>query len=110
MSRTIALAAALLLSSTALALAHSNAARLDEQAGMIEDGRRSGEITWLEGRKLRKEQREIARVKAIFEADGKLTREEKRVLFRMQDQAGEHIEAEATDRWHRVIWLPRIGR
>ena len=104
------IAALATLASGSAALAHSNDARLDEQAATIEEGRREGSITWLEGRKLRKDQREIERVKAAMEADGHLSREEKRVLYRMQDAAEDHIEAEATDTRHRASWLPRFGK
>lgn len=104
------IAALATLASVSAALAHSNEARLDEQAAYIEEGRRDGSITWLEGRKLRKDQREIERVKAALEADGHLTREEKRVLYKMQDAAETHIETEANDARHRASWLPRVGR
>ena len=92
------------------ASAHSSDARLAEQAQSIEEGRRDGSITWREGRELRKDQREIAVVKAEFEADGHLSRSEKKILFKMQDAAEGHIESEANDNWHRARWLPRFGR
>ena len=104
------IAALATLASGGAALAHSNDARLDEQSAYIEQGRRDGSITWLEGRQLRKDQREIERVKSALEADGRLTREEKRVLYKMQDAAEDHIEAEATDARHRASWLPRFGK
>ncbi|MEQ1577566.1 MAG: hypothetical protein ABL894_07935 [Hyphomicrobium sp.] len=105
-----ALASALVLAGAGAALAHSNDARIEEQAELIEQGREVGAITWREGRQLRKDQREIARVKAALEADGRLTRNEKHVLFKMQDAAEARIEAEANDSWHRASWLPRFGR
>jgi hypothetical protein len=92
------------------ALAHSNEARQIEQAQDIEQGRRDGSITWREGHALRKDQREIAAVKAEFEEDGRLTRREKKILNNMQDSAESHIASEATDSWHRPWWLPRFGR
>ena len=85
MSRLITLAAGLLIASSAAALAHSVEARFEEQA-------------------------EIARVKAELEADGNLSRADKRILFGLQDQAESNIEAEATDTLHRALFLPRIGR
>lgn len=110
MSRLITLAAGLLIASSAAALAHSVEARFEEQAGMIESGRQNGSITWREGRALRKEQAEIAHVKAELEADGSLSRADKRILFGLQDQAESNIQAEATDTLHRALFLPRIGR
>jgi hypothetical protein len=110
MTKIIVLAAGFMVATSAAALAHSNEARLSEQAGMIEEGRRDGSITWREGWKLRREQREIQRVKASLEADGRLSRADKRILFRMQDLAEGHIIGEATDRWRRLWWLPRVGR
>lgn len=109
MLRILTLTAGLLAATTAAATAHSNAARIDEQAMLIEQGRRDGSITWSEARKLRKDQAEIARVKALFEADGRLTRAEKRILFRMQDAAEARIEVEASD-LQRRRFLPRITR
>ena len=109
-SRLIIATATVLLAGSTAALAHSNEARQVEQANAIEDGRRDGSVTWREGRELRKDQREIAAVKAAFEADGRLTREEKHVLFKMQDAADAHIESEANDNRHRASWLPRFGR
>lgn len=110
MSKTLTLAAGLLLLGTGAALAHSNEARMDEQAAQIEVGRRNGAITWGEGRKLRKEQTEIARVKEVLEADGKLSREDRRVLYRMQDKAEDNILSQSSDRWHRPWWVPRFVR
>lgn len=104
------LAATLMLAGAGSALAHSNEARQDEQAQSIEQGRRDGSITWTEGRQLRKDQREIAEVKAAFEADGHLSREEKRVLYKMQNDADARIQAEANDSLHRASFLPRFGR
>lgn len=110
MENMLALAASLLLAGTATALAHSNEARLHEQSAMIEAGRQNGAITWSEGRKLRKEQAEIARVKEVLEADGRLSSNDKRVLYRMQDEAEAEIVSESSDRWHRLWWMPRLAR
>ncbi len=109
MFRTIAIAAAVLSATSAAALAHSNDARLSEQTSAIELGRTDGSITWREGRKLKKEQAEIARVRAGFEADGKLTKNEQRILHEMQTQSEAHIVAESNDGWRRWKLLPRVG-
>ena len=107
---TLTVLATTLMAGTGAALAHYNEARQDEQAQAIEQGRRDGSITWREGRQLRKDQREIAQVKDSLEADGRLTRDEKRVLYKMQDAAEDHIAVEATDSWHRAWWLPRFAK
>jgi hypothetical protein len=109
-STKILLSAGLMLATTTGALAHSNDARLMEQAYAIEDGRRDGSITWREGRLLRKDQREVERVKTALEADGLLTRSDKRILYKMQDEAEARIQSEASDSRNRPSWLPRFGR
>jgi hypothetical protein len=100
----------LVLTTATAALAHSNEARQMEQAYAIEDGRRDGSITWREGRLLRKDQIEISRVKSALEDDGRLSNSDKRVLYKMQDEAEARIAAEANDTWHRPWWLPRFAR
>lgn len=110
MLKLVTMTAAALFATSAAALAHSNEARLAEQSAMIEQGRETGAITWREGRALRKEQAAIARAKADLETDGRLSRADKRLLFKMQDEAESHIASEASDGWHRPWWLPRVGR
>lgn len=103
-------ATALLTMTNGAALAHSNNIRQQEQLDWIDQGRRDGSITWTEGLRLRREQAVIAERKAEFEADGRLSRADKRELYEMQDRAEDHIAHEATNGWHRVWWLPRFGR
>lgn len=116
MTKITLIATALLVATTAAASAHSSNnsnridARQDRQNDAIELGRQTGAITWREGLKLRKEQREIAETEAQFKADGKLSKGERQVLKRMQDDAASHIKNEAHDGWHRPNWLPRVGR
>ncbi len=110
MSKTLNLAAGLLLASTATAFAHSNEARFAEQEAMIEQGRINGTITWREGRKLRREQRQIERVMAELKSDGYFSRADKRKVFRLQDIAEENIRCEVEDSWRRLSWAPRVGR
>jgi hypothetical protein len=80
------------------------------QADRIEDGRRSGSITWREGLKLRAEQRRIKRVESDFRRDGHLDRQERRILSNMQDRASARIRDERRDSWRRAWWAPRVGR
>ena len=106
-------AAGLVLVSAASATAASSRnieARQDRQADRIEDGRRSGSITWREGMKLRAEQRRIKKVERAFENDGHLDRQERRILANMQDRASSNIRHERRDSWRRAWWAPRVGR
>lgn len=106
-------AAGLVLISAASATAASSRtieARQDRQADRIEDGRRSGSVTWREGMKLRAEQRRINKVEREFGRDGHLDRQERRILTNMQDNASQHIRHERNDSWRRVWWAPRVGR
>ncbi|MCB1522443.1 MAG: hypothetical protein KDJ37_17995 [Hyphomicrobiaceae bacterium] len=112
-SKIITLAAAMLVGSTALASAHSVKPvdkRFEKQAYSIEQGRRSGKITWTEGIKLRAEQRRIAAVRNAYLADGRLTRAEARDLRQRQQAARWHIIAEKNDSRRRLFGLPRVGR
>ena len=109
MIRSFVIASAVLAATSATAFAHSNAARQTEINTIIEQGRDTGTITWREGRKLRKEQLEIDRVKADLESDGKLSKADQRILHRLQDQSEGHIVAEANDGWRRLRILPRFG-
>jgi ferredoxin-NADP reductase len=108
--KTVALiAAGILAAASASAFAHSNDARQTEQWNIIEQGRNDGSITWREGLKLRRQQAEIARIEAEMKADGRLSRAEKRLLHRRQDQAQNNIVREASDGWQRPWWLRRFG-
>jgi hypothetical protein len=104
------LTAGVVLTTATAALAHSPTARQMEQTYAIEQGRRDGSLTWREGRKLRKDQREIERVKAALASDGKLNRNDKRVLYQLQNAADDRIDQEKNDGWRRLWWLPRVGR
>lgn len=110
MIRTTALALAALVALPAMASAHSNDARMTEQAGMIERGRQDGSITWTEGIKLRQEQRQIARVYDDFMSDGRLTVQERRIVHQLQNEAQRNIAKSIDNNRHRVVGLPRVGR
>lgn len=113
MSRIALIATVALLATSATAFAHETKATIDarelRQLGQIELGRQDGSITWTEGMKLRAEQKRIAATEAAFMEDGHLTKREKRVLRRMQDEAAQHIKEEASDSQRRRF-LPRFGR
>lgn len=106
-------AAAILTATTATASAHSVRRIdrvMDHQAAKIEQGRRTGQITWTEGIKLRAEQREIARLRDIYLSDGVLTGREFRRLRDKQKAADWHIVNEKYDSRRRPKFLPRVGR
>ena len=84
--------------------------RSDVLSTVIEEGRRSGEITYFEGRKLRKALLEAARVQHLAEADGRITKAERAEIKAAQDALAEQIYAERTDGWKRWSLLPRVGR
>jgi hypothetical protein len=110
MKRIASLALILTLSAPALAVAGVIDDRQDSQAEKIEQGRNKGSITWTEGLKLRAEQNRIARTKAALEADGYLSRADRKQLASMQDEAAQHIRAERRDGWRRLFNLPRVGK
>ena len=110
MFRIGTLAFTLLAASSAAAFAHSNEARRGEQYYEIEKGRQDGSITWTEGLKLRKEQRQISKVEEVLKSDGYLSRKDRRLLHKLQNKAAYQIESQSDDRWHRVWWMPRFGR
>ena len=85
--------------------------RQARQAQAIERGRQTGKITWREGRQLRKEQSEIAKLEARFRAnDGRIDLSEHRVLHRMLDEARQNIRSERRDGLRRWSGLPRFGK
>lgn len=78
--------------------------RQERQSKRIRHGVRSGELTRWETKKLRKQQRRIARMERRFTADGRVTRKERKRLVRALDRASDRIaEAKHNDlfrRWH----------
>jgi hypothetical protein len=109
MKKVLFIAAAALVGTTAMASAHSVDGTQAWQAKRIEQGRKSGKITWTEGLKLRAEQRKIRRKEAQFRSDGYLSKSEHRKLRTMQQKASKHIRQEKHDGHKRVKWLPRVG-
>ena len=99
-----------LLVTTAAAYADGIQDRQTFQLGQIEQGRQDGSITWREGLRLRAEQQRISTVRRELEVDGRLPTVNRRVLYRMQDDAAEHIEEARYNARHRLNGLPRVGR
>jgi hypothetical protein len=110
MNRIIPVAVILLTVAPALATASTVDDRQAEQARRIEHGRETGAITWTEGLKLRKQQRDIARLESDLKSDGYLSRSDRNELARKQNQASRDIRSEAHDGWHRLWGLPRVGK
>jgi hypothetical protein len=71
--------------------------RQHRQEQRIEQGVRSGELTRLEAKKLRKEERAIRQEARAFKSDGKLTRAERKDLHRASSQASKDIYREKHD-------------
>ena len=104
-----ALASAFVVAGTATASAHSVEKRQINQRLAIEQGRQTGSITWIEGRRLRAEQQRIQRMEKILKADGYLSASDRRILANMQNEARRNIIAEKTDNRRRLGFLPRVG-
>jgi hypothetical protein len=91
----------LLLSGLMFAFAYQSAAqnpnapqatrRQANQTARIAEGRATGELTRRESRNLRREQKQIRRMKRVAKADGVVTRKEKAILQRKQNQANRNI-------------------
>lgn len=65
--------------------------RLERQLQRIKHGVRSGELTHREAKRLRQQQRAIARLERKFSRDGMLDRHERRTLRRELDAASNRI-------------------
>jgi hypothetical protein len=66
-------------------------ARQERQARRIREGRRSGELTRHEARRLRRQQSRIAHLAERYVDDGRLSRRERRELDALQDRASRRI-------------------
>lgn len=80
------------------------------QMQRIEEGRRSGAITWSEGNGLRAEQRAILARRQELLADGYLSRSDRRNLADMLEAADRNIDLRADDSRRRAWFMPRFGR
>ncbi len=65
--------------------------RIERQGERIRNGRRSGDLTWNEARKLRKGLRRIVRARNVAKFDGRVTQYERRELRDMLDHNGQRI-------------------
>jgi len=110
MNKIILATATALIATTAVASAASYDDRQEYQGKRIEQGRKSGKITWTEGLKLRAEQKRIANKEAQFKSDGYVSKSERRQLRYLQNDAAEHIADEKSDGRRRAWWLPRVGK
>ncbi|MEO8419958.1 MAG: hypothetical protein ABI457_02075 [Hyphomicrobium sp.] len=110
MNKIILATATALIATTVVASAASISDRQDYQADRIEQGRKTGKITWTEGLKLRAEQKRIANKEDQYKSDGYLSKSERRSIRYMQNDASEHIADEKNDARRRLWWLPRVGK
>ena len=104
----LAVAAVLLAASTGLAAAHDTAPielEMQRQAQAIEDGRRNGDLTWMEARQLNDEQSRIGWMLTQARYDGTVTAREVHAICDAQETAKENIATEVADsdvsRWRR---------
>ena len=67
------------------------------QRAHIAEGVASGEVTRVEAKRLRAEQRMIRRTESRIEADGIITRKEQRKLTSLQNQATRDIRRQKND-------------
>ena len=95
------LAGAVLLATATGALADRMDQRQASEINRIEDGRRSGALTWREAAELRSEQWRISRMIRLARADGYVSPSEARNIELAQDAASRHIYWEKHDREHR---------
>lgn len=65
--------------------------RVERQQSRIRQGVKSGELTRKEAKKLRSQQKKIAKLERKFSKDGHLSRHERKKLERHQDKASKRI-------------------
>jgi hypothetical protein len=110
MFRTAMSAAAILVAMTAAASADRVQNRQAQQSDRIEAGRETGSITWLEGLKLRAEQRHVARVADYLrDGDGHYSGGNGLAVQRLQNKASADIQDAKNNGRYRLWWLPRVG-
>lgn len=109
MNRLILASAALLVTATG-AFADRIDQRQFNEHRRIEEGRRTGALTWREAAELRHEQMRISRMIRVARADGYVSPREAREIEFAQDAASRNIFAEKHDRdtrGHRRWWQYR---
>jgi hypothetical protein len=111
MRKTAITATAMLIAGTAAASADSVQNRQDRQYHRIEVGRENGSVTWLEGLRLRAEQRHVSSVAAYLrDGDGHFSGGNGLAVQRLQNQASADIQDAKDNNHYRPWWLPRVGR
>ena len=91
MKRVITLTLTLIVSASTTVFASSINERQQHQRARIADGIQSGEITRQEGKRLAKQQRQIAIKEKRFRADGSLSRKERVKLQRSLSKSSASI-------------------
>lgn len=111
MLKTAFAASALLIAGTTMASADSVERRQERQYDRIEAGRENGSITWLEGLRLRAEQRHVSKVADYLrDGDGHYSGGNGLAVRKLQNEASEDIREAAENNHYRPWWLPRVGR
>lgn len=98
---TFFLTTGLFYSTTAQVATPAATSRQVNQHARIAHGQANGELTRLEARALKREQRHIRRVKRRAKADGVVTKEEKIIINRKQRRANRHIRRQKHDQQKR---------
>ena len=104
MKRIMTLCALVLTMMSGIAYAQTTAAadtRQQTQQARIREGVASGEVTHLESKRLRAEQRHIRRAERRVKADGEVSRRERARLHRKQRAASRDIRRQKHDRQDR---------
>ena len=113
-TRTAMATLAILIASTAAGGAHDRfdqdraygiiQAERDRQRALVEDGRSDGSITWLEKYDLSREQARIEELERRALADGRMSRDEYRMIREAQSDAERHIWSERRNEQVRGWW------
>lgn len=82
--------------------------RQTKHTELIREGRRSGNLTFWEAYRLRREQARISQLERTYRSDGGLQRRERQALRYAQDSAAQHIFSQRNDHqtswWRRNVW------
>jgi uncharacterized membrane protein YebE (DUF533 family) len=112
MKKTLIVAALALVAGTAAASAHDYLEnRIDrrqaKQNHRIEQGRRTGDLTWYEYRTLKAQQARIRAMERHAKGDGHIDRIESQRIERAQNAASRRIAFERRDHQRRGYWYRR---
>ena len=114
LSLTLAITALVAIAASTSASAQSAASRLEAREAKIEHryaaSRRNGSVTYFEGLRVRRQLASYRALKQAYSRDGKLTRQERRLLSQKLRATGASLHASRTNGRHRSALLPQVGR